>query len=100
MVRSDMVWQEAKLSQLYLEGVRGAIPLAQEQIEVMMHLVRFACPTVSRFMDLGCGDGILGHALFDHYPAARGVFVDFSEPMLAAARQRLSHYPKSTFMQL
>jgi tRNA (cmo5U34)-methyltransferase len=100
MVRTDMVWQEAQLSQLYLEGVRGAIPLAQQQIEVMLHLVRFACPTVTTFLDLGCGDGILGHALLDQYPAARGFFVDFSEPMLQAARLRLHHYPKATFLQL
>jgi ubiquinone/menaquinone biosynthesis C-methylase UbiE len=38
---------------------------------------------------LGCGDGVLGCALLCDHSAARGVFLDFSESMLAAARRRL-----------
>jgi SAM-dependent methyltransferase len=40
-------------------------------------------------LDLGCGDGVLGAALLEVQPGARGVFLDFSEPMLEAARRRL-----------
>ena len=47
---------------------------------------------VESFLDLGCGDGILGAAILGEYPATRGVFVDFSEPMLEQARNQLKEY--------
>lgn len=89
---NDTVWQTTQLAQTYLEGVRGAIPLAQEQIDVMLRLIRAACPSVTAVLDLGCGDGILGQAVLDQYPEAHAVFLDFSQPMLAAARRRLVGY--------
>jgi tRNA (cmo5U34)-methyltransferase len=89
MVENGRVWQTNALVQTYLTGVRGAIPLAGEQIDVMLRLIGGACPVVERFLDLGCGDGILGQAILDRFPQAQGVFVDFSAPMLAAARERL-----------
>lgn len=85
-------WKDAQLVRSYLEGVRGAIPLAQEQVDVMLRLVDASGLDVRRFLDLGCGDGFLGAVLLDRYPDARGVFVDFSEPMLDAARERLAPY--------
>ncbi len=89
MERRDDVWKSAALSRQYLSGVRGAIPLASQQIDVMLRLIRSARPNLTSFLDLGCGDGILGHAILDHYPGVTGVFLDFSEPMLDAARARL-----------
>jgi tRNA (cmo5U34)-methyltransferase len=97
---NDAVWQGDELTKTYLHGVRGAIPLANEQIEVMLHLVRATCPTVETALDLGCGDGILGQAVLDHYPAAHVIFADFSEPMLAAARQRLAGYKHVSFVNV
>ena len=82
------VWQGAELSKRYLEGVRGAIPLAAEQIEVMLRVIQAGRPQLGRFLDLGCGDGILGRAILARYPEARGIFLDFSEPMLQAAQER------------
>lgn len=89
MAENGRVWQANSLVQTYLTGVRGAIPHANEQIDVMLRLIRAACPNVETFLDLGCGDGILGRAILQQYPHAQGVFVDFSEPMLAAARELL-----------
>jgi ubiquinone/menaquinone biosynthesis C-methylase UbiE len=40
--------------------------------------------------DLGCGDGVLTRSLLAAYPAAVATLVDFSEPMLTAARARLA----------
>jgi len=88
------------LTQTYLTGVRGAIPLAQEQIDVMLRLIRAACPDVLAVLDLGCGDGILGQAVIEQYPQAKGVFVDFSEPMLEAARKRMDGNGRCSFVQL
>lgn len=90
--RHDVVWQGTSLTNAYLEGVRGAIPLAAEQIDVIIRLARAARPDARLLLDLGCGDGILGHALLDAFrdndPAC--VFADFSPPMLEAARARVN----------
>lgn len=86
-------WKSSVLAKTYTEGVRMGIPLAQEQIDVMLRLVAACKGGVSRVLDLGCGDGILAAALIDRYPDASGVLVDFSEPMLDAARAALSALP-------
>jgi tRNA (cmo5U34)-methyltransferase len=86
---TDHIWKSVTLGKHYLEGVRGAIPLAAQQIELILLMVGQAPRKVRRFMDLGCGDGILGRALFGRCPDARGVFLDFSETMIAAARDKL-----------
>ena len=90
--RHDVAWQATSLTNAYLEGVRGAIPLATEQIEVIIRLARAAQPNARLFLDLGCGDGILGHALLhafmENVPAF--VFAVFPPPMLDAARARIN----------
>jgi SAM-dependent methyltransferase len=99
VVLQDKVWQTAELTQTYLEGVRGAIPQAELQIEVMLRLIEAAGVAVTAVLDLGCGDGILGQLVLDRYPAAQGVFLDFSAPMLAAAAKRLASYDNVTLIE-
>ncbi len=82
------VWQRQDLAKLFLEDVRGGIPLASEQIDVLLRIVRHATATVDRLLDLGCGDGILGRAVLAEYAQASGVFVDFSESMIEAAEKK------------
>jgi len=88
--RSDEVWKKSTLAATYLEGVRGAIPLAAEQIDVMLRLIAACGRPVRRVLDLGCGDGVLGQAILDRFPGAQVVLADFSEPMLEAARKRFA----------
>ncbi len=88
--RSDEVWKTSNLANVYLEGVRGAIPLAAEQIEVMLRLIGASAPPLRRFLDIGCGDGVLAAAVLERFPEARGVLCDFSEPMLEAAAARFA----------
>ena len=90
MVR-DEVWKLPDIVNRFL-SYRAAIPLAQEQIGVMMSILKTREEPIESFLDLGCGDGILGAAILGEYPAARGVLVDFSEPMLAQARAQLKEY--------
>ncbi len=74
----------------FLQNVRGAIPLAIEQIEMMLQLIDAATgERLETFLDLGCGDGFLASAILDDHPRVRGLLVDFSEPMLDAARRQL-----------
>jgi SAM-dependent methyltransferase len=92
------VWKSASLSAKYLKGIRGAIPLAGEQIDILVRLIAAVRgdavrgDAVNTFLDLGCGGGILGAAILRRWPQARGVFLDFSDAMLQAAREELSPY--------
>jgi ubiquinone/menaquinone biosynthesis C-methylase UbiE len=88
---TDEVWKLPAIVDRYL-SYRAAIPLAQEQICVMMSILRTAREPVENFLDLGCGDGILGATVLGAYPSAQGVFVDFSEPMLEQALMQLKEY--------
>jgi tRNA (cmo5U34)-methyltransferase len=88
--RTDEVWTTPSLVAVYLEGVRGAIPLAQEQIDIMLRLIAACGEPIRSFLDLGCGDGVLSAAILQRYPKAEGVLVDFSPPMLDAARNRFA----------
>lgn len=87
-------WKTEKLASTYIEGVRGAIPLAHEQIEIILRIIRFIGPNVQSFIDLGCGDGVLGHTLFTNFPDSKGIFLDYSGPMIRAASSRCSQYEK------
>jgi SAM-dependent methyltransferase len=87
----DTIWKLPAIVNRFL-SYRAAIPLAQEQIGVMMSILKTRTEPVENFLDLGCGDGILGAALLGEYPSAHGVLVDFSEPMLTQARESLKDY--------
>lgn len=88
---TDEVWKLPSIVNRYL-SYRAAIPLAQEQIGVMMSILRSRTQPVENFLDLGCGDGILGAAILGEYPSSRGVLIDFSEHMLEQAREQLKEY--------
>jgi tRNA (cmo5U34)-methyltransferase len=85
----DTVWQNEELATLFLNEVRGGIPYATEQLEIMVRVLGLADRPIARFLDLGCGDGTLAQAVLSTFPNAEAVLADFSEPMLAAARDRL-----------
>lgn len=87
----DEVWKLPAIVSRFL-SYRAAIPLAQEQIAVMMSILKTRIDPVREFIDLGCGDGILGAAILGEYPSSRGVLVDFSAPMLEQARDQLKEY--------
>jgi SAM-dependent methyltransferase len=88
---TDQIWKLPAVVNRFLSH-RAAIPLAQEQISVMMSILRSRSEPVENFLDLGCGDGILGAAILGEYPSSRGVLADFSESMLGQARGQLEEY--------
>jgi len=95
---TSKIWQSESLSKVYLEGVRGATPLSEEQVDVMLHIIRLWRPEVRRFLDLGCGDGILGRAILSQHPEAHGSFMDFSNHMLHEARAKVGTRSKAEFV--
>ena len=99
MNRSDAVWKAESLVRTFIEEVRGGIPFAAEQIEVMRRLIAACGLPVTRFADLGCGSGVLAKALLAWHPRAESTLVDFSEPMIGAARRELGgHAPAPRFV--
>jgi len=88
---TDEVWKLPAIVNRFL-SYRAAIPLAQEQIGIMMSILKTRTKPVEKFLDLGCGDGILGAAILGTYPNSHGVLADFSEPMLEQAREQLKDY--------
>ncbi len=49
----DAVWKSSALVKSYLQDVRGAVPLAREQIEVMTRLISARNESVSSFLEPG-----------------------------------------------
>ena len=90
--RTDEVWKQSSLASVYLEGVRGAIPLAAEQIDVMVRLGGRAGGHPRAAVS---GPGLRRRECSRRRcssvsPDAEGVLVDFSAPMLEAAGKRLA----------
>jgi SAM-dependent methyltransferase len=89
-------WQSEELTQAFLEGVRGAMPGADLQLAVIGKIAQQWCSNPVRILDLGCGNGILGQFLLNLFPSASGLFVDFSDPMLEAARENVGTLARTT----
>ena len=95
---TDEVWKQSAVVNRYLSS-RAAIPMVREQIGIMMSILKSRQEPVRNFMDLGCGDGILGATILNEYSSARGVLVDFSEPMLEQARGHLKPFSTQLFFE-
>lgn len=90
--RNDVVWQNPALAKNFLENVRAGVPYGVDQIEIMLRVLKARDAELETFVDLGCGGGALARAVLSEFPGARGVLIDFSEPMLDAARTQLESY--------
>jgi ubiquinone/menaquinone biosynthesis C-methylase UbiE len=89
VAHSHQVWKNDWLVKRFLDGVRGGIPHASDQIDVMARLIAASELPIRRFLDLGSGSGLLAIAILAEYPEARATLVDYSEPMMEAARDLL-----------
>src|SRR5687767_10673441 len=74
---------------MFINEVRGGIPFATEQLDIMLRALGLAQRPIGRFLDLGCGDGTVARAVLSRHPDAQAVLIDFSEPMLEVAREQL-----------
>lgn len=98
MNQQDSRWKTKELSHVF-QGVRGAIPGAGLQLEVLHKVVSMWRATPAVILDLGCGDGVLGRTLLDAHKSARVIFADFSEPMLEAARRQIGINRQATVIK-
>lgn len=79
-------WERKEKLFKYIDGVRQFFPLANEQLDIISRIIEKYNPRVKTILDLGCGDGFLGHFICKLYPNAQGTFVDISEEMINKAR--------------
>jgi tRNA (cmo5U34)-methyltransferase len=98
MAKNAQLWETQEIADKYLSGVRGAIPLAAEQTEVMLRLIKAAKVKVDSLLDIGCGDGILAATILEHFPDAKAVLIYNSEPMIQEAQQKLNKYKNTEFI--
>ncbi len=88
------IWKDRDVARAFLTERSLLIPDRARQLDVLLRVVRHACPQGRRLVDLGAGDGILLAALLEAFPQTSGLAVDFSPLMLEQARQRLSPFGK------
>jgi ubiquinone/menaquinone biosynthesis C-methylase UbiE len=87
------VWKDQQLVTTFLAGVRGALPNAADQLDVMLRVLAATAVPIRRVLDLGSGSGVLAGAILERFPDAAILLADFSEPMLEAARPRYPSPP-------
>lgn len=81
-------WQQDRTAASFLEQRRTLLPLLDIQEEVIGHLLTRDARQVHWLLDLGGGDGAMTRLALQYAPQAETVLVDFSEPMLARAKER------------
>jgi len=83
-------WQRPEIVSVFLRERRTVMPLLDVQEDLVRRLlVRHPHP-MTRFLDLGAGDGAMSELVLSLKPRAEAVLVDFSEPMLEGAERRLA----------
>jgi tRNA (cmo5U34)-methyltransferase len=82
-------WQRAEIAEAFVTDRRALIPLIDGQAELVRRLITRGERRIDRFLDLGAGGGAFAELIMQTHPDSIGVLVDFSEPMAAAAKERL-----------
>jgi tRNA (cmo5U34)-methyltransferase len=85
-----VAWQREEVARVYLRERRTVMPLVDLQEDLMRRLLEAHAHPVARFLAVGAGDGAMAELVLSLHPDAEAVLVDFSEPMLAGAEQRLA----------
>jgi tRNA (cmo5U34)-methyltransferase len=81
-------WERKEKLFRYVDGARQFFPQAKEQLETISRIIEKYNPSVTNFLDLGCGDGFLGFYISKLYPGSHGVFLDLSKEMIDKARKK------------
>lgn len=84
------IWQRPAFAETFVRDRRRLIPLVESQEEVVARLLTRGDRRVERFLDLGAGAGAFAALVMRVHPGSTGVLLDFSQPMMAAADERLA----------
>jgi cyclopropane fatty-acyl-phospholipid synthase-like methyltransferase len=83
-------WQREEVASVFRRERRTVIPLLDLQEDLVRRLLEASPHQVTRFLDVGAGDGAMSELVLSIYPDAEAVLVDFSEPMLEGVERRLA----------
>jgi tRNA (cmo5U34)-methyltransferase len=89
MSAAGAAWQRPEIAEAFVDDRRALIPLIDGQDELVRRLITRGERRIRRFLDLGAGGGAFAELIMETHPDSTGVLVDFSEPMVAAAKERL-----------
>ena len=89
MSHAEATWSEGA-TEIYRQLAAIAVPRRAEQISALVTLAPFAVSEEFRVVELGCGEGLLTHALLEVFPRATALALDGSANMRAAAARRSS----------
>lgn len=85
-------WQKEDVTDHYLQQVRGGIPYGVDQTKIMLQVISHFNSSPNKFIDLGCGNGILSETLLRAYPKASALLIDHSKPMIDKAHLQMKNY--------
>jgi ubiquinone/menaquinone biosynthesis C-methylase UbiE len=85
-------WKDVEVARWFLDERRRAVPLGDEQVEILLRVARRFVPQPARVIDLGCGDGFVARAVLSEFPTAHALLIDHSEPMLRRAHEAMSPF--------
>ena len=88
-------WKSADYVKNYVSLIKD-VPHGKEIAEALLEQIP---SNVSSVLDLGTGDGRLLHLVKQKNPKAKGVALDFSDPMLELARKRFENDPSIVIMK-
>jgi tRNA (cmo5U34)-methyltransferase len=83
-------WQRPELVDEFLEQRQRVLPLLDVQEALIRRVFERHGRPLHRFLDIGAGAGAMSELLLDVAPAAEAVLVDYSQPMLRGAQERLA----------
>jgi cyclopropane fatty-acyl-phospholipid synthase-like methyltransferase len=88
----DPVWKRPDVVSRFLNERSRLVPDRQQQMSVILRLLRASGRPPRRVLDLGAGDAVLLALVLEAFPDAAGVAVDYSPPMLEQARARMAAF--------
>jgi ubiquinone/menaquinone biosynthesis C-methylase UbiE len=83
-------WHSAEYVRAWIADYDERIASRQAQFDLLADLLPFAEAAPARILDLGAGWGPVTLHLVQRFPAAQVTLLDYSAPMLAQARERLT----------
>ncbi len=86
------MWDRRETAREWDASGGAGLPTRVEQQEILLSLLRGAGVGERAVLDLGVGSGLVAEAVLDALPEASLVGIDFSEPMLELARERLDRF--------
>jgi tRNA (cmo5U34)-methyltransferase len=74
------------------------IPGYPEMVEALVAALPFERDAPAKVIDLGCGTGTVSQAVLNAFPNAHVTCLDLAENMIAMAKSKLAHYPRTRFI--